>query len=131
MIQIKDSSQLEIKNINQLEEWLHKNYDQINKVWLITYSHKVLSNYIAKPEIQEKLIKYGWVAGARWKLDDQKALQLINKRTIQPWTNEQKIIANHLIYNNQLHANGKKVIYDSIKNGLWDNQFQNELALIR
>lgn len=121
MIQIKDSAQIEIKDAYQLEEWLEDNHKKVDRIWIKTYSNKILPYYVSKPEMLKKLITFGWVPGPKWKLDNDKSLQLISKRTNQPWSPLEKIIATRLIYSKGLQEEGKKAIFNAINNGLWES----------
>lgn len=121
MIQIKDSAQIEIKNVYQLEEWLEDKHQNVDRIWIKTFSNKILPFYVSTPEILEKLITFGWARGPKWKLDNDKSLQLISKRTNQPWSHLEKIIATRLIYSKGLQEEGKKAIFNAFNNGLWES----------
>ncbi|MGJ3235854.1 hypothetical protein [Marivirga sp.] len=130
MIQVKDSAQIEIKDSKQLEEWLADNHKKLDSIWVKTYSNKILPYFVSTPEMLEKIITFGWARGPKWRLDNDKSVQLILKRTSQPWSYLEKIIATRLMYSKKLHEEGKKAIFDAIKNGEWDCEtFENEIEI--
>ena len=117
----KDSFfKVEITSQKELIDWLHKNHNQKESVWLVTYKKNTPEKYVSVGEVLDGLLSFGWIDGRRMKLDETRTMQLISPRKALHWTKTYKDRAAKLITEGKMHKSGLKTIEDSKLNGLWN-----------
>ncbi len=120
MIKTENFEKVEIKSADELRNWLLKNHEQQEGVWLVTYKKSEQDKYVSREEVLDELICFGWIDGIRRKLDDTKTMQLISPRRVQHWARSYKLRANKLIAQNKMHQSGMRSIEAGKKSGLWN-----------
>ena len=113
MIKTENFKKVEIESPDQLRDWLLKNHNQEEGVWLVTYKKVEKEKYVSREEVLDELLCFGWIDGIRRKLDDSRTMQLISPRRVQHWAKSYKERAAKLIEEKRMHQSG----LDSIKAG--------------
>ncbi|MCR9154674.1 MAG: YdeI/OmpD-associated family protein [Bacteroidetes bacterium] len=120
MIKTENFEKVEIISQNQLRDWLERNHQQKESVWLITFKKIEAAKYVSTGEVLDELICFGWIDGIRRKLDEKRTMQLISPRKVEHWAKSYKERAVKLIQEGKMHAAGLKTIEVSKSNGLWN-----------
>lgn len=77
--------QVEIRAPEALWQWLEAHHAEAKSVLLVTWKARVKDRYVSREEVLDALVAYGWVDGRRFKLDDERTMQLISPRQPQAW----------------------------------------------
>jgi uncharacterized protein YdeI (YjbR/CyaY-like superfamily) len=120
MIKTEKFERVEVVSVKELRQWLRKNYNQKEGIWLVTYKKHVIDKYISISEVLDELLCFGWIDGIRRKLNDDKTMQLISPRKIEHWTKTYKDRYAKLLEENRMTEAGKKAVKHSKKAGLWN-----------
>lgn len=120
MVKTENFVKVEITSALQLREWLHKNNQQKESIWLVTYKKEVKEKYVSIQEVLDELLCFGWIDGIRRKLDEQKTMQLISPRQIQHWTKTYKDRFVKLEKQGLVTEVGKQSVIISKEKGLWN-----------
>ena len=120
MVKTENFEQVEIISQQQLRDWLQKNHNQKESIWLVTYKKNVLEKYVSVQQVLDELLCFGWIDGIRRKLDDERTMQLIAPRKVEHWTKTYKDRYAKLLKNNLVEDAGKVAVAISKKSGLWN-----------
>ncbi len=120
MIKTENFVQVEVSSAIELREWLGKNHDQKESVWLVTYKKEVPEKYVSIQEVLDELLCFGWIDGIRRKLDEHRTMQLISPRQVQHWTKTYKDRFSKLEKEGRMTDAGRLSVEISKRNGLWD-----------
>ncbi len=120
MIKTDNFEKVEITHAQQLWDWLSKNHQQAESIWLVTYKKHITDKYVSRDEVLDELLCFGWIDGIRRKLDEDRTMQLISPRRVQHWAKSYKDRAARLIEDNRMQIAGYQSIEASKANGLWN-----------
>ena len=120
MIKTENFEKVEVESSDQLRNWLMKNHHQEEAVWLVTFKKIEKEKYLAREEVLDELLCFGWIDGIRRKLDDRRTMQLISPRRAQHWAKSYKERVAKLIKENRMHQSGLNSVKAGKKNGLWN-----------
>ena len=130
MAKIDELEKVEVSSVEELREWLEKNYSQPESIWLVTYKKNVPQKYISIQQVLDEVLCFGWMDGRRKKLDYERTMQLLSPRKTQHWSKTYKDRVAKLQQAGRMHEAGIKAIKTAKENGLWD--FLNDVdALIK
>ncbi len=90
-----------IERPGDLWEWLEQNHARDQGVLLVTFKKHDTERYVDRDEVLDALVAYGWVDGRRYRLDDDRTMQLVSPRRQQRWA------ATYLQRFDQLEADGR------------------------
>lgn len=110
---------VEVASVEALWAWLETHHAQDDSVALVTFKKAVPDRYVSTGEVLDALLAYGWVDGARHKLDDERTMQLISPRKTQHWTRTYKARAARLEEEGRMCEPGRRAIAESKRLGLW------------
>ena len=79
-------ARVEIRSINDLRDWLAAHHADADSVWLVRWQQKRGAPYVARTDVIDELLCWGWVDGLARKLDEMRTTQLISPRRAQEWT---------------------------------------------
>lgn len=116
----KDFIQVEITSVKELREWLEKNHTQKESVWLVTYKKSTIEKYVARSDIIDILLCFGWVDGILRVLDDEKTMHFVSPRQTQYWTRMYKDRYAKLLKDGAVNTAGVAAEAKSKELGLWD-----------
>jgi uncharacterized protein YdeI (YjbR/CyaY-like superfamily) len=88
---------LEVRAAGQLRQWLALHHAQDESVWLITWRKRSGAPCLSRSDVLDELLCFGWIDGARCKVDDARTSQLISPRRHQLWTSTYRARAARLI----------------------------------
>lgn len=111
---------IEITSHVELRGWLEEHHAQDESVWLVTYKKHVADRYVSRDEVLDELLAFGWIDGARRKLDDDRTMQLIGPRRVLHWARSYKLRAERVIAEERMHPAGLASIEASKAAGMWD-----------
>lgn len=109
-----------VKSASELREWLEHHHEQAESVWLVTYKVSVPEFYVGRWEVLDELLCFGWIDGARKKIEEPFTMQLISPRRVNHWAQTYKDRANRLISQGRMHEAGYRSIEISKQQGLWE-----------
>ena len=110
---------VEVTSHVQLRDWLEVHHSQDESVWLVTYKKRAGDRYVSREQVLDELVAFGWIDGARRKLDDDRTMQLIGPRRVLHWAKSYKDRAQRLIAEERMHPAGLAAIEASEAAGLW------------
>ena len=112
--------QVTVVSQEALRAWLLANHTQEAGIWLVTFKKTVPEKYVDRWSVLDELICFGWIDGARKKLDEDQTMQFIAPRRVQHWAQSYKSRAAKLMEEGRMHPSGLKAIEASKASGLWD-----------
>ncbi|MEM7338976.1 MAG: YdeI/OmpD-associated family protein [Actinomycetota bacterium] len=114
-------TELEISDIGALWSWLDINHAQEESVWLVTFKKSDPNRYVSREQVLDTLVAYGWIDGARRKVDDARTSQLISPRRTQSWAQSYKDRAARLDAEGRMREPGRQAIARSKAEGRWND----------
>jgi uncharacterized protein YdeI (YjbR/CyaY-like superfamily) len=120
MIATDSFEKVAVTSQDALHAWLEENHTQTTSVWLVTFKKHKGDHYLSTDQVLDALLCFGWIDGARRKLDDDRTMQLIAPRKNQAWAKTYKDRAARLIAEGTMHQSGLNAIATSKALGLWD-----------
>jgi uncharacterized protein YdeI (YjbR/CyaY-like superfamily) len=111
---------VEITSADELRDWLGRNHDRSDGVWLVTYKQHVENRWVSRDDVLDELVAHGWTDGARRKLDDDRVMQLVSRRRTHIWARTYQVRAQRLIEQGRMHAAGIGSIEHAKQRGTWD-----------
>ena len=118
-IKTENFEKVTVESAGQLRNWLLKNFEHEQSVWLVTFLKQVEEKYVSRDEVLDELVCFGWIDGIRRKLDSQRTMQLISPRKTQYWAKSYKDRVGRLTQSGRMHASGLQSVATAKKNGLW------------
>jgi uncharacterized protein YdeI (YjbR/CyaY-like superfamily) len=112
--------EVEFTSAGALRSWLIENHTQPEGVWAITYKKHVVDRYVSRDEVLDELLCFGWIDGARRKLDDDRTMQLISPRRQQVWARTYQRRIESLVATGRVHESGVRSIEVAKATGLWN-----------
>jgi len=111
--------ELKIDKLEDLKNWLEKNYGSKDSVWLV-FPKKSAGSLFAWTEIVDVLLCYGWIDSLPRKVDEKYTSIRISPRSPKSnWSKINKDKVALLQSKNLIHPNGFKVIEIAKQNGTW------------
>lgn len=101
-------------------EWLQKNHDTEQSVWLIYYKKKADIPSVTYNEAVDEALCFGWIDSTRKSLGDDQFTQFFCKRKpTSVWSKINKGKVQRLIEEGLMTAAGQKCIETAKQNGSW------------
>jgi uncharacterized protein YdeI (YjbR/CyaY-like superfamily) len=120
MIKTENFEKIEITASAELREWLFKNNEQKESVWVVTYKKGIIEKYVSVQEVLDQLLCFGWIDGIRRKLDEERTMQLISPRKVEQWAQTYKVRFAKLEKEGLVYQSGLNAVIASKQSGLWD-----------
>lgn len=108
------------KNKNDWREWLEKNHESEESVWLVFYKKNSGKESLTWSESVDIALCFGWIDSKKISIDDEKSHQFFSKRKAKStWSkiNKQKI--EQLTELGEMREAGLKIIEVAKENGSW------------
>ena len=118
-IMTTDYERISIASSSELWHWLEKNNPSTQSYLLVTWKKSTPEKYVSRDEVLDALIAYGWIDGRRYKLDDERTMQLICQRKQQKWTKTYRVRYGKLEDGGFLKPPGKAAADRAKEDGLW------------
>lgn len=117
---VPDLNRVEVTSSVQLWNWLASHHSQPHSILLVTWKAAHRERYVSRHEVLDAIIAYGWVDGRRYKLDDDRTMQLLSPRKRQEWAASYKERAERLEAEGKMQPAGRAAIDASKSVGLWN-----------
>lgn len=119
------------QNRQEWREWLEKNHDKKQSVWLLYYKKKSKIPTVAYSEAVDEALCFGWIDSKIKSLDEEKFMQLFSKRREKSvWSRVNKEKVKRLIEEGLMRQSGFDVIDKAKENGSWNILDEAEALLI-
>ena len=113
-------SLLIFENREMFHEWLLKNGETSDGVWLL-FGKKGGPKTLCANDALEEALCFGWIDGQMQSLDDTKYKKYFARRTTNSkWSEKNKKLIQQLINQGLVTKQGKAKIEEAKKNGQWD-----------
>lgn len=120
------------KDRSSWEEWLSKNHDLVQEVWMLHYKKHTGKNTISYDDAVEVALCYGWIDGKIRRLDEDTFVRRFTpRRKNSVWSELNKKRAEKMIRQNLMTEAGLQKIEEARKSGKWDNiQSKNDIKKV-
>jgi uncharacterized protein YdeI (YjbR/CyaY-like superfamily) len=109
-------------------EWLSKNHDLINYVWIIFFKKSMGKKGISPEEAVEEAICFGWIDGKLKRVDDERfMLRFSIRKDKSVWSKINRLRAEKLIADGKMTSSGLAKIIQAKKSGYWDKAYSNKI----
>jgi uncharacterized protein YdeI (YjbR/CyaY-like superfamily) len=116
----KDINELCFKTRNEFREWLNKNAETSDGVWLIFGKEKNVVTLTTNDALEEALC-FGWIDGQMKSVDDTKYIKYFARRqTKSVWSDKNRKIVEMLRDKKMMTEFGEKAVEDAKKYGTWN-----------
>lgn len=118
---------LYFRNRYRWREWLGKNHDTAQEIWLFHYKKNSGKAGITYDEAVEEAICFGWIDGKLKSIDNEKfILRYSPRKSRSVWSKLNKERAEKLIKTGRMTDTGLAKIEEAKKNGYWDKAYTNK-----
>jgi len=124
------SDQLYVKSREEWREWLKKNYNKRNEIWLIYYKKHTGKPRIPYDDAVEEALCYGWIDSTVKRIDEEIFIQKFtprNKNSVWSKLNKQRV--EKMIKAGRMRKAGLERVDDAKKNGEWDAAYATKDAV--
>jgi uncharacterized protein YdeI (YjbR/CyaY-like superfamily) len=104
----------------ELRDWLTTHHQQSASIWAVTFKKAASNTYLSREEILDEVLCFGWVDGARKKLDDQRTMQLLSPRKTHVWARTYQVRVEALEAKGLMHKSGLAAIATAKELGQWN-----------
>ena len=116
---------LEMKDRHAWRDWLSKNHDQEDEIWLIYYKKETGIPSIAYQDSLDEALCFGWIDRLIKKIDDQKyARKFTPRKDDSKWSLVNKTRVTELTREGLMNEHGLKKVEAAKRSGSWDAPVQ-------
>lgn len=116
----KEPAQFCPANKAEWRNWLEKNHQTEETVWLIMYKKASPNHNLSWSEAVDEALCFGWIDSVKKSIDDERAMQYFSKRKHKStWSKINKEKVAHLAKNGLMTDAGNRTIEVAKKNGSW------------
>lgn len=120
MAKLDGLTRVEVASAAELEAWLARHHAQVDAVWLVTHKKGGGRPHVARAEVLDALIAWGWIDSLPRTLDADRTMLLIAPRKPKSaWSAINKAVAERLIANGRMKAPGLASVTLAKKSGTW------------
>jgi uncharacterized protein YdeI (YjbR/CyaY-like superfamily) len=113
------------------QEWLEKNYDRSNGVWLMFARKNADKPTVTYAEALDIALCYGWIDGQKNSCDEQYWLQkFVPRQTKSIWSKKNIEHTERLIQEGKMQSAGLKAIEVAKANGTWEKAYDAQSKMI-
>ncbi|MGH2665375.1 YdeI/OmpD-associated family protein [Flavobacterium sp.] len=117
---MKTKEEFYFKNDTEWWQWLDKNHNTSDGIYLIFYKVSSESESMRWEEAVQVAICYGWIDSTVKRIDEERRRQLFTPRKDKSvWSKLNKTYIEKLIKENRMHESGLKKIETAKQNGSW------------
>jgi len=107
-------------NKEQWREWLQKNHDQKQAVWLICYRKNAGIPTVSWSEAVDEALCFGWIDSKKKPIDEEKSMQFFSRRKAKStWSKINKEKIQQLIDDGRMTQIGLASVDLAKQNGSW------------
>jgi uncharacterized protein YdeI (YjbR/CyaY-like superfamily) len=115
----------------QWREWLEKNHDKSNGIWLLLFKKHTGKPSLEYDAIVEEALCFGWIDSLIKKLDEERYCRKVTPRTeSSPWSELNKKRAELLIEQGLMRKPGMAKIHSAKESGLWEKSPRPHVSAI-
>lgn len=108
------------KNKNDWRDWLTKNHESEESVWIVFYKKSSGIESLTWSESVDIALCFGWIDSKKISIDDEKSHQFFSKRKAKStWSKINKLKIEQLIAQGEMREAGLKTIEVAKENGSW------------
>ncbi len=101
--------------------WLLKNHDEKDAIWLVFYKKKAGKPTLTWSEAVDEALCFGWIDSVKRKLDEERSIQYFSKRkATSTWSKINKVKVEQLMEVNLMTSAGMRCIDIAKQNGMWE-----------
>ncbi len=113
--------QLYVTLRNDWRNWLKKNHDKLNEIWLVYYKKESGKERIPYDDAVEEALCFGWIDSIVKRIDNDKYMQRFTPRkNNSKWSELNKQRAVKMINQGKMTKEGLAKIENAKNNGKWD-----------
>lgn len=113
--------QVEVASLEELRDWLARHHEQAESVWLVTYKKHIAGRYVAKTDVVDEALCWGWVDSLPRKLDDERTMLLLSPRKLSSvWSGINKDKVKRLTRAGRMQPPGLAKVRAAKANGMWE-----------
>ena len=118
---MKDFEKVQISSRADLREWLSKNHDRKESVWLVRFKKQVTDKHVSYDELVEEALCFGWIDSVPKKLDEDRTMVLLSPRKQgSNWSKMNKERVERLLEKGLIEEPGLEKIEAAKLDGSWD-----------
>ena len=122
------SDSIHFRNRDEWRDWLEKNHNKLNEVWLIHHKKSSSKKSISHIDAVEEALCFGWIDSKLKKIDDERfILKYSPRKSKSVWSKINKEKAETLIALGKMTKAGIEKIEEAKRQGLWDTAYTNKL----
>lgn len=118
---INDAPEIHPKSRKEWRQWLQKNHNKEQAVWVVYYKKSSATPSMQWSEAVDEALCFGWIDGRRRPIDEETFIQYFSKRKRGgTWSKINKEKVERLIAEGLMMAAGLEVIAAAKKDGSWN-----------
>lgn len=113
--------QIYVTNRKEWREWLKKNHNKLDEVWLIYFKKHTGKPRIPYDDAVEEALCYGWIDSTVKRIDEETFMQKFtprNKNSVWSKLNRERV--ERLIKSRKMRKPGMEKVKEAKKSGEWD-----------
>jgi uncharacterized protein YdeI (YjbR/CyaY-like superfamily) len=115
-----DRNVLEVRSPRQWEEWLERNHDTVDEVWLRLFNKSAGDVPVSYGEAVEIALCFGWIDSLARGHDDVSRLQRFSPRTsTSSWSRSNVERVRRLVDDGRMRAEGQRHVEAAKADGRW------------
>jgi uncharacterized protein YdeI (YjbR/CyaY-like superfamily) len=112
------------KNRNKWRNWLQKNHEKADEIWLVYYKKHTKIPSVVYHEAVEEAICFGWIDGKIQRIDDERYRQRFTpRRRGSLWSDLNRKRAERMISEGKMTGAGRAKIKEARENGHWQDPY--------
>ncbi len=119
------------KTIKEWNEWLGKNHENEDKIWIIIQKRASKKVGIRYEEAVLEAVAHGWIDGKMKRLNENEFMQRFTpRRSNSLWSQSNRERADYLISLGKMTDAGLKTVEEARMNGRWDKAYSSRKGKI-
>lgn len=119
------SDQLYVTNRKEWREWLKKNHNKKETIWLIYYKKHTGKPRIPYDDAVEEALCYGWIDSTVKRIDEETFMQKFTPRKKNSiWSKLNKERVGRMIKGGKMRKPGMDKVEEAKKNGEWEAAYE-------
>jgi len=117
----KETNNFTPANQKEWRNWLEKNHQEEDFVWLIFYKKSSKTPNLSWSEAVDEALCFGWIDSVKKTIDDERYIQYFSKRKAKSnWSKVNKDKVALLLEQNLIFPAGLEIIEKAKQNGSWE-----------
>ena len=127
----KETNNFNPANQKEWRNWLEKNHQKEDSIWLIFYKKSSKTPNLSWSEAVDEALCFGWIDSVKKTLDEQRYIQYFSKRKANSiWSKINKDKVAHLLEQDLMFPAGIDIIEKAKQNGYWELMDSVEALII-